>query len=218
MSTTERKAYEAFIEAAKAHGEGVKPTTSTEVIEDLRVTLFARLIEWHSDGAWLPTEQHETVTAMLPQMRINFERRIDDDTPVSLAETSWEGAEMPGLPKPPPEIWGPEITVDTDGRCPVEGDEVVNMANDLVTGGEWVTEARHAYWTKPRTFRRRLAGHPGDSYWHGKREVIVSGVSPRLDIHDFIVDVTTPDGRRAAYTGGPWISGSSFRRWLKGDA
>lgn len=110
MSDQERKAYEAFIAAAKAHGEGVTPLTSTEAIEDLRITLFARLIEWHDTGAWLPTEQHETVTAILKDLDCG-----NTITTSGFNHRSWIIAGKPGLPKPPPKSGGQSSSAWRDG-------------------------------------------------------------------------------------------------------
>lgn len=211
MSDQGRKEYEAMIAAAKAHGEGVTPRADTEVIEDLRIALFARIIEWHDAKAWLPTEQHETVTAILENLDCG-----DTITKSGFNHRNWIIAGKPGLPKPPPEIWGPEITVDTGGRCPVGGDEVVQWR--LEEGSRWSQHrAGDLSWEWKTRLRRKLADHPGDSYWHGRMEVIPESGKAGLDVRDAVVckSVARKWGRASTMIFTP---GTAFRRWLKGDA
>lgn len=187
MSDQKRKAFEAFIAAAKAHGEGVTPLAGTEVIEDLRITLFARIIEWHNAGAWLPTEQHETVTEILRELKETGTDGLRSDR--NSNARAWYEAGRPGLPKPPPETWGPEL-VSVAGRMPVGPTEVVRIADEEQAGGFWHGNAVTVDWEAPRVFQRKRSVA---DYELGRSETYEQGVT-KLDFGEVI---------RMGSTGGP---------------
>jgi hypothetical protein len=203
-----REAYEAMIAAAKAYGVFGSVGGCVAVMGN-------RVRAWQDAGAWLPTEQHETVAAILAELRSVTNVHGDFD-----CIDAWAAAGKPGLPKPV-DPYGPEIAVDTGGRCPVEGDEVIEW---WVSGHSYdygATKASDVPWKGAITFRRIKADHPGDSYWHGKLETIPESGKAGLDVNEWITVA------HAGRCGGRWraaalpnvlSAGDTFRRWLKSDA
>ncbi len=129
--------------------------------------------------------------------------------------SDWVDSGKPGLPKPV-DPCGPEITVDTGGRCPVEGDEVIQCWYAGCPNSSAEGPAGRMRWQDGTVvFRRILADHPGDSYWHGKLETIPESGKAGLDIRDKVV------GSRGDPVNASTVflhPGTNFRRWLKGDA
>jgi hypothetical protein len=210
-----REAYEAMIAAAKAYGVFGSVGGCVAVMGN-------RIRAWQDAGAWLPTEQHETVTAILVEID---EHLADDslDSDLDKVVAPWLEAGKPGLPQPV-DPYGPEITVDSGGRCPVEGDEVIMWRVwDCGTWTEWSEDkADDLTWAQKFQFRRLKADHPGDSYWHGKLETIPESGKAGLDVMDRIVHPSTCSAGMAGkgITAGTlgWTPGLLFRRWLKCDA
>lgn len=204
MSDQGRKAYGAMIEQARQF--------------PARSDLGAAVTEWQKTK-WLPTEQHETVTAILVEIDNHLaDDSLDDDLDKVVAP--WLKAGKPGLPQPV-DPYGPEITVDTGGRCPVDGDEVLIMDHAYTDSGAWFTEASSADWSRTRTFRRIKADHPGDSYWYGREETIPKDGRPDLKVWEKLKLGTRTDILPAC----AWDSWAelgkgctTFRRWLKSDA
>jgi hypothetical protein len=177
-----------------------------------------RIRAWQDAGEWLPTEQHKTVGSML----VELDRRLDVGEAADKTVLPWLEAGKPGLPKPV-DPYGPEITGDFGGRCPVEDGEKIWMRDytGVIGWGEnqwgYGLPAGRCHWTGPRTFRRLKADHPGDSYWHGKRERIAEHGPAGLDVNDRIV--TENPGPGVVWQRVRSISlrvGMPFRRWLKG--
>ena len=162
---------------------------------------------WQKAGAWLPTEPHETVTAMLDRLKVNGDLTYACDQDVIGA---WRDAGCVGSTVDP---YGPTITVDTGGRCPVEGGERI-IGKHLQRDDFYEMNARTFDWSRPRAFRRIAKDHPGDTYWHGKEETIPENGKAGLDVMDLVVDVGHVDGFRRVCTVS-WGPRCAFRRWLK---
>jgi hypothetical protein len=213
MSDQGREAYEAMIAAAKAYGVFGSVGGCVAVMGN-------RIRAWQDAGAWLPTEQHETVAAILVEIDNHLAAdNLDDDLDKVVAP--WLKAGKPGFPKPV-DPYGPVITVDTGGRCPVEGDEVikcwyVGSRNSVAEG----PAGRMRWQDNPMVFRRIKADHPGDSYWHGREETIPKDGRPDLKVWEKLKLGTRTDILPAC----AWDSWAelgkgctTFRRWLKSDA
>jgi hypothetical protein len=209
MSDRGREAYEAMIAAAKAYGVFGSVGGCVAVMGN-------RIRAWQDAGEWRPTEQHETVAAILVEIDEHLAAdNLDDDLDKVVAP--WLKAGKPGFPKPV-DPYGPEITVDTGGRCPVDVDEVIEWR--FKEGDRWKQhKAGSLAWAWKTEFRRLKADHPGESYWHGKRERIAEHGPAGLDVNERIV--TENPGPGVVWQRVRSISlrvGMPFRRWLKSDA
>jgi len=146
----------------------------------------------------------------LVALRNRIEKDHAADIELSTEADLWRLAKFPGVP-PPADPYGDEISVDTGGRCPIDGSEQI-VARYLPAGGYSAGDAAAWDWNEPITFRRRKAKHPGKTYFHGKMEIVLN-CYPDIRVGEHIAHVNAPRGHRRADSV-TWDSVGSFARWL----
>jgi len=150
-------------------------------------------------------------------VRDHIERHHKLGTHAHQATEDWRLAGYPPVPFPV-EIWGPELVSNGDGRCPVDGDEVVSrlvLHESDRRNDAWIgSSVSEVHWDCMQTYRRKLADHPGDLYTLGAVETVPEGGKVDLKVWELVVLDGHSTPRRAG--GYIWLArgGEAFRRVL----